>query len=205
MRLRPLFAVLALAAITSFSMPTSDVSAAGLVQSIASAKAAKAQAQEAALNVGLQEVLPLTVATSAPFAWDKLLPAWSGLHPSRIHFSIISEARADEPSGVPEVPSKGFGQALADLLTLGNMSVLAAGMAVIIFLVEALKFFPSFKYGRLASITLAVIYGILSNVVGGVPVAGAIVLALLTHNGAGSIYEALKGVGILSSSSAAKA
>jgi hypothetical protein len=191
MRLRPLFTFAALAAVLSLSISTTSVV---LADSIASAKAVEAQVKEAATNVGLQEVLPLSVATRAPFAWDKLLPTWSGLLPS---------AFADEaplPPGL-QVPDQDLGASIGQLLNYKALGAIGVGMVVIVILMQLLKkVVGEFKYKRLVVTGLAVVYAVLLALTAGVGIGPAIVAVLFTGGGASSLYEALKGAGIVGSS-----
>lgn len=123
-------------------------------------------------------------------------------------FSLISIAQADEPapspvlSVGPQVPDVDLGVALGQLFSIGKLGVLGGGMAIIVFLVQALKLFPGFKYYRLTTVGLASVYGVLAGLSTGMSAGAVIVMVLFTGGGAVAIYEALKGAGILKSAAA---
>ena len=101
----------------------------------------------------------------------------------------------DVPFPIPDVDPL---SALLDLIKNWKAATpLAIGMTAVVVLVQGLKFFPSFKYNRLAVTVLSVLYGVALSVRDGLSLFDAFIAAFIVGGGAVAIYEAWKGLSAL--------
>ncbi len=107
-----------------------------------------------------------------------------------LFFLLASSAYA----GVLDIPD---GDPFATLLNLvlnwSAVAPFAKAVAVIVFLVQALKkFAPGFQYLRTVVIVGGVVAAILQSIASGMTIQNAVVFVLLTSGGAIAIYELFK-------------